>query len=91
MSKLAALPTIPRSALTEIGKNGAGLYFVADASNLQRGHGWQGFPMGFNLPDNMGNGEPMIRTKVKRDTDGTVQLVKYTQRYGIVDVTIFND
>ena len=83
--------TIPEEALTEIGANGAGLYFVSEASMLEKGYGWPGFPGKFFMPNGIGNGEPMIRTKVKRDTDGTVQLVKYTQQLGIVDVTIFND
>ena len=88
MSK--TIPTIPNEALTKI-ESGVKIHFVAEASMLERGYGWHGFPAQFYLPNGIGNGQPMIRTDVQRAEDGTVEVVKYTQPCGIVDITIFND
>jgi len=86
------IPVIPATMLTELPSNGGvGLKFVAEASMLQHGAGWKGFPAKLYLPNGIGNGQPMVRTEVERDSDGSVQAVRYPQQLGIVNLTIFND
>lgn len=61
--------------------------FVAEASELR-------LPVGvwpLRIDTSLGNGQPLERQTKKVDADGDILYVRYRQRFGCVNLKIFND